>query len=137
LDSNINVALDIEELDISMEDLFNKNHLREKTLFNTLNTEILSFFQIQLYNKEKTNTPRITKLLKLNDTDGPSTGNLNPYNKMLIPSVKHKAANGIINKLLFKYLSPKPKLMPNNPVVKRNTNTSLGWIMANRKMVTK
>src|SRR4051812_6660101 len=108
-----------------------------KTLFKTLKAEILNFFQIQLYNKEKPYVPKITQLLKSVVTNGPSIVNLNPYNKILIPIVNHKAANGIINMLLFKYLRPQPKLRPNNPVVKMDTNSSLGWSIANRNMVPK
>ncbi len=109
----------------------------EIILWMTLKAERLTFFQIQLYTMEKANVPTITTLLKWVDTDGPSIGNLNTYNKRLIPRVKHNAANGIVNTLRFKYLRPMPKLSPNKPVVKTNTNSSLGWSIANRNADTK
>jgi hypothetical protein len=110
---------------------------REIILWRTLKAEILTFFQIQLYNKQKANVPNRTALLKWDDTDGPSIGNLNTYNKRLIPNVKLNAAKTIVNMLLLKYLRPMPKLSPNNPVVKRKTNSSLGWSIANKNADTK
>ncbi len=110
---------------------------REMIFRRTLKAEILTFFQIQLYNKQKAKVPNRTTLLNWDDTDGPNIGNLKTYNKRLIPNVKHNAANTIVNTLLLKYLRPMPKLSPNKPVVKRKTNSSLGWSIANRNADTK
>ena len=55
----------------------------------------------------------------------------------MIPIVKTMAPMEIMPNLFFKKEKPAPMPIPNNPVVKGNTTSSLGNRMNNNRMVRK
>ena len=60
------------------------------------------------------------------ETAGPRTGNWKTYNRLLIPIVKSVAPAKMMLHLFLKKQQAAPMPSPNNPVVKGNTNSSLG-----------
>ena len=66
------------------------------------------------------------RIEKESDTAGPRTGKWKTYSRLIIPIVKRAAPNEMMLNLFLKKKKAAPIPIPNNPVVKGKTTSSLG-----------
>ncbi len=106
-------------------------------IFNFLKKNKAISTHNQLYRKENKNILPAVRNENESDMAGPRTGKSKTYSRLIIPIVKRMAPREIMLNLFLKKEKAAPIPIPNNPVVKGKTTSSLGNRMNSNRMVIK